>query len=252
MSKVALITGGAKGIGKAITLEMLRAGYDVVINYRTAKQEAMGLCEYAKTLNRKAVAIYADMARVDEIKNMYEVAIKEFKTIDVVINNAGVSNEVYFLDASEKDFDLVNSIDWKGLFFSSQFAAKHMIKNHLNGVIINVSSNQVDGCWPRATIYASAKAAVTKFTKNAAMELSPHNIRMVAIAPGYTDIGWAKDSHIRKAEQLIPLKRFASTKEIARSVVFLASDDAKYMTGSVLTIDGGATLPLAVCNDVND
>lgn len=249
MSKTVLITGGAKGIGKAISIEMMKEGYNVVINYRSAEEEALKLCELAKEHGVEAIAVYADMAKLQDIENLYKTAIDKFKNIDVVVNNAGVSSETYFLDATEKDFDQVNTIDWKGLFFSSQFAAKHMVKQSIKGVIINVSSNQVDGCWPRATIYASTKAAVSKFTKNAAMELSLHGIRMVAIAPGYTDIGWAVDSHLREAEKLLPLKRFASTKEIAQGVVYLASDKATYMTGSVLTIDGGATLPVVACND---
>lgn len=252
MTKVVLITGAAKGIGRAITIEMLKAGYDVVVNYRTAKDKADELVDLAKSLNRDAISIYADMSKLDEIKSMYEVAIDYFKHIDVVVNNAGVSSETYFLDATEEDFDKVNSIDWKGLFFSSQYAAKHMVEKSIKGVIINISSNQVDGCWPRATIYASVKAAVSKFTKNCAMELASKNVRMVAIAPGYTDIGWDKDSHIWEATKLLPLKRFAKPEEIAHGVCYLASDEASYMTGTTLTIDGGATLPVVACNDFVD
>lgn len=249
MAKVVLITGAAKGIGRAITIAMLEAGYDAVINYRSAKEKADELLDIAKSLNRDAISIYADMSNLDDIKNMYEVAIAHFNHIDVVVNNAGISSETYFLDATEKDFDSVNSIDWKGLFFSSQYAAKHMVKHSIKGVIINLSSNQIDGCWPRATIYASVKAAVAKFTKNCAMELAPHNIRMVAVAPGYTDIGWDKNSHIWKATELLPLKRFAQPEEIAKGVVYLASEGSSYITGTTLTIDGGATLPVVACND---
>jgi NAD(P)-dependent dehydrogenase (short-subunit alcohol dehydrogenase family) len=252
MAKVVLITGAAKGIGRAITVTMLNAGYDVVVNYRTAKEKAIELLELAKSLNRDAIIVYANMSNLDDIKNMYKVAIEHFNHIDVVVNNAGISSETYFLDATEADFDGVNSIDWKGLFFSSQFAAKHMIDQSIKGVIINLSSNQVDGCWPRATIYASVKAAVSKFTKNCAMELSSHNIRMVAIAPGYTDIGWEKSSHIWKAAKYLPMKRFAQPEEIASGVLYLASDAASYMTGTTLTIDGGATLPVVACNDFID
>ena len=115
--------------------------------------------------------------------------------------------------------------------------------------VITRTSNQAEGCWPRATIYGPTKAAVSKFTKNAAMELAPHGVRMVAVAPGYTDIGWPADSHLREAEKLLPLRRFAQPAEIAKAIVYLASQDASYMTGSVLTIDGGATLPVVACND---
>ena len=151
-----------------------------------------------------------------------------------------------------QDFDNMTAIDWKGLYFCSQFAAKRMIKKNIKGVIINMASNQVDGCWPRATIYAPTKAAVAKFTKNAGMELILHGIRMVAIAPGYTDVGWAPGDIRLEAAARLPMRRFATTEEIAQGVIYLASEKADYMVGSMLTIDGGATLPVVAANDFVD
>ena len=127
-----------------------------------------------------------------------------------------------------------------------------MIKNNTKGVIVNISSNQVEGCWPRATIYAPTKAAVSKFTKNTAMELIPHNIRMVAVAPGYTNVGWAPDDHRMDAAKKLPMRRFASTKEIAEGVAYLIGENAGYITGTTLTIDGGATLPVTAANDFEE
>lgn len=166
-----------------------------------------------------------------------------------MVNNAGISSEVYFLDATEEMFDHMTAVDWKGLYFSSQIAAKKMVEAGTKGVIINVSSNQVEGCWPRATIYGPTKAAVSKFTQNAAMELSLNGIRMVAIAPGYTDVGWEPGDIRLEAAERLPLRRFATTKEIAKGVVYLASEDASYIVGSTLMIDGGATLPVVAAND---
>lgn len=247
--KVALITGAAKGIGKQIAYSLAEAGYDIIVNYHSDKMAANKVCEDAKKMGVNAVAEYADFSKLEEICQMYDRIFEQFETIDVLVNNAGISNEVYFLDATEEMFDHMTAIDWKGLFFSSQFAAKKMIEKAVRGVIINVSSNQVDGCWPRATIYAPTKAAVSKFTKNAAMELSVYGIRMVAIAPGYTDVGWKPgDIRLRAAERL-PFKRFATTKEIADGVVYLASEAAAYITGTTLVIDGGAILPVVAEND---
>lgn len=247
--KTALITGGAKGIGKQISLSMAKAGYNIIVNYRSDENSAREICEKAKEYGVKSMAYYADMAKVSDIEKMYEAAFEEFGVVDVVVNNAGISSEVYFLEATEDMFDRMTAIDWKGVFFSSQIAAKRMVERAVKGVIINISSNQVDGCWPRATIYAPTKAAVTKFTKNAAMELSLKGIRMVAVAPGYTDVGWEPGDIRLEAAERLPLKRFATTEEVAQAVIYLASDNAAYITGSTLTLDGGATLPVVAAND---
>ncbi|MFG6352963.1 MAG: SDR family oxidoreductase [Oscillospiraceae bacterium] len=247
--KTALITGAAKGIGRTVTIELARAGYNAVINYHSDENAARMLKEEVEGYGVRALTLYADMASVADIKEMYGRAVDEFGQLDLVVNNAGISSEVYFLDACEEEFDRMTAIDWKGLYFSSQCAARHMVEKGVKGVIINISSNQVDGCWPRATIYGPTKAAVSKFTKNAAMELSLKGVRMAAVAPGYTDVGWEPGDVRLEAASRLPLRRFASTTEIAKAVVYLASDDAAYITGSTLTIDGGATLPVVAAND---
>lgn len=247
--KIALITGAAKGIGKQIAYSMAEAGYDIVVNYRSDKESAEKICADAEKMGVRAMPVYADFSKVEDIRAMYDKVFEEFGVVDVLVNNAGISSEVYFLDATEEMFDQMTAIDWKGLFFSSQIAAKKMIENNVKGVIINLSSNQINGCWPRATIYAPTKAAVSKFTKNAAMELSLHGIRMAAIAPGYTDVGWEPGDIRLKAAERLPLRRFATTKEVAEGVVYLASDAAAYITGTTLVMDGGATLPVVAAND---
>lgn len=248
-NKTALITGGAKGIGRQISISMAKAGYNIAVNYRSGEAGAKTVCEIAESFGVKAIAVYADMAVMADIRSMYETVFKEFGAVDVLVNNAGISSEVYFLDATEEMFDHMTAVDWKGVFFSSQIAAKRMIEQGIRGVIINIASNQVEGCWPRATIYAPTKAAVAKFTKNAAMELSLKGIRMVAVAPGYTDVGWEPGDIRLEAAARLPMKRFATTEEIAQAVIYLASDAADYITGTMLTIDGGATLPVVAAND---
>lgn len=250
MRKNVLITGAVRGIGRQTAIAMAREGYNVLINYHSSRQEAQDLCDLCrKEYGVEAYPVYADMGNVAEIRAMFAEIETLVPQMDVLVNNAGISSEVYFLDATEADFDRMTAIDWKGVYFCSQLAAKHMIAHHVRGVIVNVASNQVNGCWPRATIYGPTKAAVAKFTKNAGMELILHGIRMVAIAPGYTNVGW-KEGDIRlEAAARLPMRRFASTEEIAQGIIYLTSEKADYMVGSMLTIDGGATLPVVAAND---
>ena len=219
------------------------------MNYRSDRQAALEVCRIAGESGVRAFPVYADMSVMDDIRAMYDQVFSQFGAVDVLVNNAGISSEVYFLDATEEMFDHMTAVDWKGVYFSSQIAAKHMIEREIRGVIINIASNQVDGCWPRATIYGPTKAAVAKFTRNAAMELSLKGIRMVAVAPGYTDVGWEPGDIRLEAAKRLPMKRFATTEEIAQAVIYLASDAADYITGTMLTIDGGATLPVVAAND---
>ena len=246
---VAVITGAAKGIGRQIAVTLAEKGYDIAVNYHSSPELAQEVCREAERFGGRAEAFYGDMGKVEDIRCMYGRITEQFSAIDLVVNNAGLSSEVYFLDATEEMFDRMTGVDWKGVFFSSQIAADYMVSHGIQGVIVNISSNQVEGCWPRATIYGPTKAAVSKFTKNAAMELSKYGIRMVAVAPGYTDVGWAPDDIRWEAANRLPMRRFASTKEIAEAVAFLASEQAAYITGTTLTVDGGATLPVVAAND---
>ena len=248
-NRVVLITGASKGIGKATAMAFLAQGDTVIVNYNSDAKGAQEVCDKAAELGLDSMMVQADLTKMEDIKRMFAEVFAKYETIDILVNNAGISHEKYFLDTDEADFELVNSLDWRGTYFSALYTAKNMIAHDKKGLIINVSSNQAVGCWPRAAIYAPVKAAVTKFTQNAAMELAPHGIRMVGIAPGYTDTGWPADSHLHDAKKLLPLKSFATPEDIGESIVFLASPAAKYMTGSVLTIDGGATLPVVACND---
>ena len=249
--KYALVTGGSRGIGRAVSCKLAEMGYFILINYQNNDAEAEKTLQLVQEKGSNGELMKFDVTDPAAITlalgNWASQHPDEY--IEVLINNAGISSEVYFLDATEEMFDQMTAIDWKGVYFCSQFVAKKMIEHQTKGVIVNLASNQVDGCWPRATIYAPTKAAVAKFTKNAAMELIPYNIRMVAIAPGYTDVGWQKGDIRLEAAKKLPMRRFATTKEIAAGVLYLISDEAAYMTGSMLTIDGGATLPVTAAND---
>ncbi len=246
---VAVITGASKGIGKQIAISMAQAGYDVAVNYCSDRAGAEDTCRQAEAYGAKTLLVQADVGSVSEIAGMFEQIEAVFPNIQVWVNNAGISDEAYFEDTTEEFFDRMTRVDWKGVYFCSQYAARHMESRGIHGVIVNITSNQADGCWPRATVYAPTKAAVLKFTKNAAMELSLKGIRMVAVAPGYTNVGWPEGDIRLEAAERLPMKRFATTEEVAQAVVYLTSPQAAYITGSCLTIDGGATLPVVAAND---
>ncbi len=251
MRKKALITGSGRGIGRAVAIELARRGYDIGINYSKSEKAAMEVKALVEKKGAEAVIIQADVGRVSEIDRMFEEFTERFGRIDLLINNAGISKFKPFIKVDEAMWDELTAIDWKGTYFCAQRAAQLMIEKGVKGVILNMSSNQKDGCWPTSSIYGPAKAAVAKFTKHIAMELAPYGIRSAAISPGYTDVGWPADNPIHEAAAKIPLKRFASPEEMAKVIAALVSDDFAYMTGSCLDIDGGALLPVITENDLD-
>lgn len=239
--KHALVTGASHGIGRAIAVALARNGYDVAVNYCSSEAAALQTCDLIRQAGGRALPLKADVGSYDQLIRMFEEYDKIFGTLDFMMNNAGVSEFHPLLEVTEQQWDRVMRIDWKGVYFGTQQAALRM--KDRGGCIMNMSSNHVDGCFPDASIYASAKAAVAKFTENAAMELAPYHIRVLALAPGYTKV-WSDDNPINQAAARIPLKRFATPEEIAEIVVFLASGKCSYMTGNRITIDGGALLPV--------
>lgn len=242
--KAALVTGSAKGIGSAIAVELSRQGYDIGVNYLNDREKAENTAAAARESGARTVCIHADVSKTDGRKHLFDTFFGTFGTIDLLVNNAGVSRFAPFLEVTEDMWNSVFSTDFKAAFFCAQIAAKKMAEQKKKGLIIDISSNHADGCWPDASVYGSAKAALTKFGKNAAMELAKYGIRLITVEPGYTDVGWDKNGPIFDACPRIPLGRFAKPEEIAKTVCFLASDSAAYMTGNCVTVDGGALLPI--------
>jgi len=251
MRKKALVTGSSRGIGRAVAIELARRGYDIGINYNSSEQAAIEVQGLVNGEGADSILLKANVGRVSEIDAMFEAFMGKFGRIDLLVNNAGISSFKPFIKVTEEMWDALTNIDWKGTYFCAQRAAQQMIKDEVKGVILNLSSNQKDGCWPTASVYGPTKAAVTKFTKNCALELSPYGIRVIAIAPGYTDVGWPKEDPIHEAAGKIPLRRFAEPAEIAKVIAHLASEEFSYMTGSCLDIDGGALLPVITENDLD-
>lgn len=241
--KTALITGASHGIGQAIAIALASNGYDVGINYCNNTDGAEETCRLARKAGAKAVPLRADVGDYQALCGLFDAFLAEFGSIDLMVNNAGVSEFHPLLEVTEEQWERVTRIDWKAAYFGTQMAARSMVSNGKPGVIINIVSNHVDGCFPEANIYAPSKAAVDTFCRNAAMELAPHNIRVIALAPGYTNV-WAPENPIQAVRERIPLGRFATPQEVANILVFLASDQCAYMTGTRVTVDGGALLPV--------
>ena len=250
MRKNALVTGASHGIGKAIAIALAKAGYNVAINYHKNDKGASDTAAQVEAAGGKSLLLKADISDYAQICSMFAAYEKEFKTIDLLVNNAGVSEFYPLLEITEKQWEKITFTDWKGTFFCTQMAARLMVKNDTHGVVINMASNHVDGCWPKANTYAPSKAAVARFSKSAAYELAKYHIRVLALSPGYTNV-WPEDHPVQQVRDRMLLGRFATPEEIAGILVFLASDACSYMTGTTVTADGGALLPAFVENDFN-
>lgn len=246
-NKTALVTGASRGIGRSIALALADDGYDVGINYVKSKEKAQEVCDLVRAKGVDAVCIQGDISNMQDITCMFDSFFGYFGKIDLLVNNAGITKCAPFLDTTEELWNQVTNTDWKGSFFCAQRAAKSMVEAGSSGVIVNISSNQQDGCWPASSVYGPTKAALNKFTKHAALELARHGIRVLSIAPGYTTSSDHNTSPNGTSAR-IPAGRFASYEEIGDAVVFLASEKAGFITGTCLTIDGGALLPVLTEN----
>ena len=249
MGKLAVVTGAGRGIGYGIAVKMARAGYDIVGTYRNSEAGAEDIRQKVLKIGQKCDMYRCDIIKMDDIKSFWEIFRKEHGRLDVLINNAGVTRGAPFLEMTEEIWDTVNLTDWKGTYFMAQYGARLMVETETPGVIINISSNHMTGCWPNSTVYSGCKAALSKFGTNAAMELAKYGIRVVTIAPGYTnnrfDHEMTQEMEERRAAtaEKIPIHRFGTPEEVGGACVFLAGEDAGYITGTTLFMDGGALLP---------
>jgi NAD(P)-dependent dehydrogenase (short-subunit alcohol dehydrogenase family) len=249
MGKLAVVTGAGRGIGSGIAVKMARAGYDIAGTYRTSGPGADELCAKIREMGRNCRMYPCDISKMEDIKAFWNQFRADYGNVDVLVNNAGVTRGAPFLEMTEEVWDIVNLTDWKGTYFMAQYGARIMVENGTPGVIINISSNHMTGCWPNSTAYAGAKAALSKFGANAAMELAKYGIRVVTIAPGYTanrtpdELTPQMLERRDKMTKKIPVHRYGTPEEVGGACVFLAGEDAGYITGTTLFMDGGALLP---------
>ncbi len=240
-NKVALITGSSRGIGKAIALLFAREGAKVIVNYCNSQEQAHNVVKKINDFGSQAIAIKCDVSKEKEVELMFKKAIKIFGKIDILVNNAGIVFDVPFNKRTIAQWKRTLEVNLIGVFLTSKYASEYM-KKQKSGRIINISSTNGINCWhPDSIDYSSSKAGVINLTKSLAMELSP-NILVNCIAPGWVDTEMNKNlpkSYIKEETEKIFLKRFAKPEEIGRVAVFLASDDASYINGSVIVVDGG-------------
>jgi 3-oxoacyl-[acyl-carrier protein] reductase len=242
--KVALVTGASRGIGREIAFELAREGASVAVNYAGSEAKALELVDEIKAMGRDAFAIQADVSNSDSVTDMVKETVERFGKLDILVNNAGITKDNLLMRMKESEWDDVININLKGVFLSTKAVTRQMMKQR-SGRIINISSIVgVSGNAGQAN-YVAAKSGVIGLTKTAAKELSSRGITVNAIAPGFitTDMTDKLNEEV-KAEMLkqIPLARFGEPKDIARTVVFLASEDSGYMTGQTLHVDGGMVM----------
>jgi len=242
--KVVLVTGAQQGIGRAMAIEFALAGADVAINWLDDESAAENAADQVRSQGQRALTVQADVARVEQTQAMVTAVEQGLGPIDVLINNAGVFPRVPFLEMTESDWDYVLDINLKGACFCAQAVAKAMVAAGRPGVIVNLTSGAAFRSSPRGVHYVASKGGVLSMTRAMALELAPYRIRVNAIAPGLTDTAQPRygssEAELAEAARAIPLGRMARPEEIARAAVFLASNDAGFVTGQTLHVNGGS------------
>lgn len=244
-NKVAIVTGARRGMGRAEALALAKAGAKVVVS-DISLEECEKVVEEIKKAKGEAVAVKCDVSKKEEVDAMIGTAVKKWGKLDIFVNNAGICQFKPFLDLTEKEWDLTLSINLKGYFLCAQAAAKEMAKQK-SGAIVNIASvamGQVGVGFPNLTHYCASKGGIVAMSEAMAIELAQHNIRVNVVSPGAIDtpmIDPVKQDKTAMQGILarVPLGRVGKPEEIAKAVLFLASDESSYMTGATVVVDGG-------------
>lgn len=239
--RVAVVTGGSRGIGRAIALQLADLGADVVVNYHSSTEAAEEVVGLIGEKGRQAIAIQADVRDNDAVTAMMKQVNKELGGPHILINNAGLTRDNVMLRMKEEDWDLILDTNLKGAFLCTKAVQRYMLKNRY-GRIVNITS--IAGLAGNAgqANYAASKAGLVGLTKSVAKELGSRTITCNAVAPGYIPTELTQnlpDEFIEQATELTPLGRLGTVEDVARAVAFLASDAAEFITGEVLRVDGG-------------
>lgn len=239
--KTALVTGAGKGIGRAIALALAKMGVLVIVNYRGSKEQAEETVQKIREMGQEAEAYPCDVSDFQTVETMMKTIVSKYGRLDILVNNAGITKDGLILKMSEEDFDKVVDTNLKGTFHTIRHASRQMIRQR-SGRIINISS--VSGVMgnPGQANYAAAKAGIIGLTKTMAKELGSRGITVNAIAPGFieTDMTAVLSESVQQNIQAqIPLGHFGKPEDVAAAAAFLASEEAGYITGQVLCVDGG-------------
>lgn len=241
-NKVVLVTGSSHGIGKATIIEFAKKGCNVIINYNQSKKEALALRKQIESLYPiKVLAIKADISNEEEVINMINKIISTFGRIDILVNNAGIAIDTTFEDKTKENFQKILDVNLIGTFLVSKYASIYMLKQK-HGKIINVSStNGIDTYYPYSLDYDASKAGLISLTHNLSKQLAPY-VNVNCVCPGWVNTPMNNDldsEYIKEEIAKINLRRFARPEEIAKVILFLASEDASYVNNAIIRVDGG-------------
>jgi glucose 1-dehydrogenase len=242
--KVAIVTGGNSGIGKAIVLALARAGANIVIDFVANEEATEELEQEVAKLGDQSVGCEADVSKIEDLERLIKTAVDAFGRLDIMVNNAGIETRSSILDTTEGQYDKVMAINLKSAFFGTQLAAKQMIAQGGGGRVINVTSVHEDWPMPGNTPYCLSKGGMRMLTRTAGVELGPEGIAVVGVGPGAVDTpinaATEADAHaMKRLDAAIPLGRMAHPHEIGSVVAFLAGKGASYLTATTIFADGG-------------
>jgi glucose 1-dehydrogenase len=243
-NKVAIVTGGNSGIGKAIALGLAKAGAFIVIDYIADAMATSALEAEIAALGERSIGVEVDVSKVEDLQRLFVAAVAAFGRVDIMVNNAGVETRTSVLDTTEAQYDKVLAINLKSAFFGTKLAAQQMIKQGGGGRIINISSVHEDWPMPGNAAYCLAKGGMRMLTRTAGVELAAHGVLVVGVGPGAVatpiNTSTMKDPvELAKLDAAIPLGRMAQPEEIANVVVFLAGEGGTYLTATTVFADGG-------------
>ena len=244
IGKTAIVTGGSRGIGKAIAIKLAELGANIVVNYTSSPEKANEVIEMIEAMGRQGMAIKADVANATEVEELISTVETKFSTIDILINNAGVTRDTLLMKMKESDWDSVISTNLKGTFNCTKAVTKKMIKQRSGKIVSTASVIGIVGNAGQAN-YAASKAGIIGFTKSIAKELGSRNINVNAVAPGYIQTDMTDNLSAEVKEGLmssIPLKSLGTPEDVANMVAFLCTEEARYITGQVFNVDGGMVM----------
>lgn len=243
-NKVAIVTGGAQGIGRAISLRLAKAGATIVVNYNKSADKAKSLVDEIEAMGGKALSVQADVSKFDEAKKLVDKAVEAYGTVHILVNNAGITKDGLILRMTEEQFDQVIDVNLKGAWHMIKHLSKILLKEN-GSKIINIAS--VSGILGNAgqSNYSASKAGVIGLTKAVAREFASRNVNCNCVAPGFISSDMTDElNEAQKAnwQSQIPLGRFGKKEEVAELVLFLASQQSNYITGQTISIDGGLVM----------
>ena len=240
-NRVAIVTGSARGIGQAIALKLAEVGATVVVNDIGEAEPLESVAEEIRAMNRQSLAVIADVSSSSEVASLVDKTINTYGKVDILVNNAGITRDQLVLRMSDEDWDTVLNVDLKSAFFCTRAVLRSMLKQRW-GRIISITSIVGEVGNPGQANYAAAKAGIIGFTRSIAKEVASRGITANAIAPGFIDTKLTQQLEEKQAQELlkrIPLGYLGSPRDVAEAVAFLASEEARYITGQVLNVDGG-------------